>query len=452
MGTDNNGNIVNRSGYLINPDTVKNINDTNSTLEAQGITIKPEQLGEYIEAIDTVKNINENGNEIGTKFAPNPVTYYNYAYYNNQKYYIDPTTTDEYLSTLSSYNGIRIFRLNNNLRVYLNENEARSLASYLGYNSFNDINVGNYLDKSAFKYYKESKEFSEFVINIFKGQNISIVTDSYNNQLNYTKTANNGEVVPIHTRSSYNINDIFKINKDNDPEAEDSIFNEHRMDVIISSIESNLMSIISNFNIHQNSGYEFALPVMTEEDWYRIANNISIVTFMQGMPIGNFKYYSNYAVVANTKNKEFISRDSIILREKETGNRDIDVNGIYHNPRCEKVNDENSNNLIGYNNIDYEQQTVAYDTTKSDYSIETTTLYYYPHTGSGAYECEIGKNEILFSSDNLMIDTGFSSTNDAGSTKEGKKAGRNIRIAYITALAREKYNLYKVNSYFENYS
>lgn len=451
MGTDNNGNIVNRSGYLINPDTVKNINDEYSTLEAQGVTIKPEQLGEYIEAIDTVKNVNQNGNIVGTKFAPTPVTYYNYAYYNNQKYYIDPITSDDYLSTLSSYNGIRIFRLNNNLRVYLNENEAKILATYLGYNSFNDINTQNYLDKSAFKYYKESKEFSEFVINIFKGQNIKVVTDSYNNQLNYTKTAN-GDTVPIHTRSDYNVNDIFKISKDNDPEAEDSVFNEHRMDVIISSIESNLMSIISNFNIHQNSGYEFALPVMTEEDWYRIANNISIVTFMQGMPIGNFKYYSNYAVVANTKNKEFVSRDSIILREKETGNRDIDVNGIYHNPRCEKINDENSNNLIGYNNIDYEQQTVAYDTTKEDYSIETTTLYYYPHTGSGAYECEIGKNEILFSSDNLMLDTGFKSINDAGSNKEGKKTGNNVRVAYITALAREKYNLYKVNSYFENYS
>lgn len=451
MGTDNNGNIVNRSGYLINPDTVKNINDEYSTLEAQGVTIKPEQLGEYIEAIDTVKNVNQNGNIVGTKFAPTPVTYYNYAYYNNQKYYIDPITSDDYLSTLSSYNGIRIFRLNNNLRVYLNENEAKILATYLGYNSFNDINTQNYLDKSAFKYYKESKEFSEFVINIFKGQNIKVVTDSYNNQLNYTKTAN-GDTVPIHTRSDYNVNDIFKISKDNDPEAEDSVFNEHRMDVIISSIESNLMSIISNFNIHQNSGYEFALPVMTEEDWYRIANNISIVTFMQGMPIGNFKYYSNYAVVANTKNKEFVSRDSIILREKETGNRDIDVNGIYHNPRCEKINDENSNNLIGYNNIDYEQQTVAYDTTKEDYSIETTTLYYYPHTGSGAYECEIGKNEILFSLDNLMLDTGFKSINDAGSNKEGKKTGNNVRVAYITALAREKYNLYKVNSYFENYS
>lgn len=444
MGKDSRGNIVNRSGYLINPATVQNINDTNSTLTTHGVTISPESLGEYIEAIDTVKNPSGNG----TVFGPTNVTYYNYVYYNNQKYYIDTVNTNDYLSNLSSYNGIRIFRLNNNLRVYINANEAQGLASYLGYGSYNDINANNYLDKSAFKYYKEAKEFSEFVINLFNSQNIQIVTESYNNQLEYT-TTRNGDTEKVHSRYNYNASDIFNINNNNDPEAEDSIFNEHRMDVIISSIESNLMNIISNFNIHQNSGYEFALPVMTEDDWYKIANNISIVTFMQGLPIGNFKYYSDYTVVANTKNKEFVSRDSIILRERETGNRAVDTNGIYHNPRCEKLNDQNPSNLVGYNNIDYEQQIVSYN---PSYGKETITLYYYPHTGAGGYECVIGREDVLFSSDNLMLGTGFHSLNDAGSTKEGKLPSINIRTAYVTALAREKYNLYKVNRYFEDYS
>lgn len=447
MGTDSRGNIVNRSGYLINPNTVQNIDEANATLTTHGVTIKPEKLGEYIEAIDTAKNPSGKG----TTFKPNDVTYYNYAYYNNQKYYIDPITSDSYLSTLSSYNGIRIFRMNNNLRVYVNANEAQGLANFLGFSSYKDITVDNYLDKSAFKYYKEAKQFSEFVIDIFNNQNIQIVTESYNNQLEYT-TTKNGDTQKIHTRYNYAPNDIFRINDTNDPETDESIFNEHRMDVIISSIESNLMNIISNFNIHQNSGYEFALPVMKEDDWNKIANNISIVTFMQGLPIGNFKYYSNYTVVSNTKNKEFISKDSIILREKETGSRNIDTNGIYHNPRCEILNDENPSNLIGYNNIDYEQQIVSYDVTTPSFDIETTTLYYYPHTGAGGYECVIGREDVLFSSDNLILGTGFHSQSDAGSQKEGKTTGINVRTAYITALAREKYNLYKVNGYFEIYS
>lgn len=444
MGKDNNGNIVNRSGYFINPATVTNINESQGTLQAHGVTIKPEKLGEYIEAIDTVKLSR------GTTFASTDVAYYNYVYYNNQKYYLDTTNSNTYLESLTSYNGIRLFRMNNNLRVYLNENEAQSFAQFLGFNSYNEITVDNYLDRSAFKYYKESKEFSEYVINIFNGQNLTIQTESYNNQLNYTKTAN-GETIPIHARTAYNVNDIFKISESNDPEAEDSVFNEHRMDVIISSIESNLMSIISNFNIHQNAGYEFALPVMTEDDWYKITNNITIVTFMQGLPIGNYKYYSNYSIVVNSKNKEFISRDSIILAERETGNRDIDVTRNYHNPKCEKLNDENLDNLMGYSNIDYEQQIVTYDITKPDYSIETNMLYYYPHSGSGAYECIIGKEDVLYTSDNLIKGTQFSNINDIETTKAGKTANAKVREAYITALAREKYNLYKVNAYFENY-
>ena len=34
---------------------------------------------------------------------------------------------------------------------------------------------------------------------------------------------------------------------------------------------------------------------------------------------------------------------------------------------------------------------------------------------------------------------------------ETKTANINVRKAYIQALAREKYNLYKVNSYFNEY-
>ena len=63
----------------------------------------------------------------------------------------------------------------------------------------------------------------------------------------------------------------------------------------------------------------------------------------------------------------------------------------------------------------------------------------------------------MFSTDNLIEGTGFHSTNDAyldegQSNYEGAIPGNNIRKAYITALAREKYNLYKVSDYFNNYN
>ena len=455
MGTDGNKNTVNRAGYLINPSTVTEINEQNKTLKAHGILVEPEILGEYIEVIDTVRRASGTGTTMVAQGSP---VYYNYVYYNNQKYYIDNKTSDENISTYSTYQGIRFFRLNNNIRTYLNENEARGLAQFLTGNENNISNIYNnfvngdktlFRDASAYRYYKEAKEFSEYVISIFSGRTLSIVTDSYNNQVNYTTTPDGSNTqVPIHSRASYNPSDIFVINANNDPEAEDSLFNEHRMDVIISSIESSLMSIIANFNLHQNSGYEFALPVMSEEDWYTITNNITIVTFLQGLPVKNFKYYSNYAVVANTKNKEFVSRDSILIRDVESGNAS-DSSGTYHNPRCMALSDSNPTNIIGYSNIDFEQQTILLP--EEQESQETQTLYYYPHSGAGGYECIIGKEDLLYTSDNLMLGTQYNILDDDGNIIETKNVNNNVRKAYIQALAREKYNLYKVNSYFNEY-
>lgn len=463
MGTGADGNIVNRSGYLINPDSVSNVDESSKTLTAHNVTIEPETLGEYIVAIDTVY---KGDGQTGTEYVSRNTEYFQYVYYNNQKYYIDTkyndaNNTDNASRQSSTYTGVNIFRLNNNLRVYLTETEANGLAQFLELGDYTQINTNNFLDNSAYNYYKNAKEFSEFFVNLVNGQNnLKVVTDTYNNQLNYTAlNTETGEEVPVHSRAEYEIADVFNIKaSDNDPETESSLFNEHRMDVIISSIESNLLSIISNFNIHNNSGFEFSLPVLSEEDWYKITNNVTVVSFMQGLPIGNYKYYSNYSIVANTLNKEFVSRDSIILRERETGERNNDKNGIYHNPRCLTLNNEDSSNLVGYNVIDYQQQLASYDEIDSTtYEQTTLTFYYYSHSGSGAYECIIGKDELLFTTDNLILGTEFHSINDAyedegTSTYEGRKPSENIRKAYITALAREKYNLYKVSDYFNNYS
>ena len=477
MGTDTDGNIVNMSGYLVN---TNNINVNGDSVTAHGIQIEPEILGEYIVAIDTVPKAD---NPNATEYKSNNPEYFQYIYYNNQKYYIDEkynsdsnvdnknrvsSTHVTYTSDDGTEKGIDLFRLNNNLRVYLNENEANTLATFLGLDNFTQINSSNFIDKSAINYYKNAKEFSNKFIQLFNNaSSLKIVTESFNNQLNYT--AYNEETdgqVPIHSRYDYmdDLKSVFDItDPDNDPETESSLFNEHRMDVIISSIESNLLSIISNFNIHYNSGFEFSLPVLSEEDWYTITNNITVVSFLQGIPIGNYKYFSNYSIATNTKNKEFVSRDSIILRTKETGIRNTDINGSYHNPRCLDLNGYgtetvDNSNLIGYNIIDYQQQMTSYDVVDPSSHITTDTLvfYYYPHSGSGAYECVIGREDILFTSDNLINGTGFESMSDAydnanPSQYEGAVPNENVRKAYITALAREKNSLYKVSEYFNNY-
>ena len=455
MGKDYDGTIINRSGYLIDSSTVR---EQDGKLFAHDVEIEPEVLGEYLVAIDTIPKAD--GSSV-TQYTSRKPEYFQYVNYNNQKYYIDTKYGSSNIDDdnpgreNTTYVGVNIFRLNNNLRVYLTETEANGLAQFLGLDNYTQITVDNFKDYSAQKYYKQAKEFSDFFVNLFSGQtNLTIVTDSYNEQLNYTAyDVESGEEVPVHSRADYNLVDVFNISSTNDPETVSSLFNEHRMDVIISSIESNLLSIIANFNVHYNSGFEFTLPVLSEEDWYTITNNVTVVSFMQGIPIGNYKYYNNYSIVANTLNKEFVSRESIILMEKESGVRTEDTNKLYHNPRCKKLNENNLNNLQGYNIVDYQQQLTSYDEVDpTSYKSTTLTYYYYPHSGSGAYECMIGKEDVLYSTDNLIKGTAFTSPNDAYDvTNPSNTPGSNVRKAYITALAREKYNLYKVSDYFNIY-
>ena len=50
-----------------------------------------------------------------------------------------------------------------------------------------------------------------------------------------------------------------------------------------------------------------------------------------------------------------------------------------------------------------------------------------------------------------MLGTNYNILDSDGNVLETKTANINVRKAYIQALAREKYNLYKVNSYFNEY-
>ena len=94
----------------------------------------------------------------------------------------------------------------------------------------------------------------------------------------------------------------------------DSAFNNHRLAVIRKTIETSLNTVISNY--HSTTLYDYAMPELTESDWYRILNNVSVVAFMQGMSIG-FRPYNNYAIVTNNVNKEVIKAENIYIVTNE---------------------------------------------------------------------------------------------------------------------------------------
>lgn len=461
----NNKTPILAAGYYINPSKIE-INDATKEVKiknnnGQTISLLPEELSEYISTYDKYRTksgvINTTEDTDLTEAKK-----YRYINYNEEKYYFDSYNDDVSRARRESnisYNNIPIFKLDGNLRTYINEDMLNILKNFTGEtlsseDSFKDVNY--------YYYYKNAKEFSEkaekalSLIKITRdasGRYNNVKTEYFNKSYKIiTKDGDeikydnkNDEENSSHIKSDYSDVDgyVFNLsNGKNDPEMEESAFNRHRMDVIISSVESALDDSITNFNKYQSSSYSYRMPTITETDWYKVANNLSIISFMQGIGVGNFKYYNNYAIVTNTKNKEFVSKNSIYVQDKtnlgddlylkDTSNKKI----FYHNPRCNEYNEEkkdSTDGVIGYRTIDYEIQSILH-TYKKD-NVETNqTANYYMQPGTGAYECIVSYTKDTISFDDLMsLKTG---TED----KENYNNTYSLAVdkAFIQALAREK--------------
>lgn len=160
--------------------------------------------------------------------------------------------------------------------------------------------------------------------------------------------------------------EIFGTDQGNATSIEDpnSNFNQHRLSVIRYSIEKNLSIAIANYNRYASStSANFQMPELKEDEWEKILNNVSIISFMQGLSIGG-KIYNGYSIVTNTKTEEVVNLDSIYI---------ITNDGYYHRATDSDLTEKNNNSyyIIGaYFNIDFERKSVTDG---------TNTIYYYPH-------------------------------------------------------------------------
>lgn len=211
----------------------------------------------------------------------------------------------------------------------------------------------------------------------------------------------------------------------NDPEDENSAFVTHKREIIRNKIESTLNSSITAYaNI---SGKEYKMPKLSEEDWEKIYNNISVITFIQGLDLG-MKKYNNYCVLNSTNNSEFVNPNLMYF---------IDNSGVYHDIKCESLNtgsDINAGYKIGdFATTRYEIQVKdAYGTPQIDGSGNPvmSTKYYYKHNEYACYDCINGGNKRKSGSTYDFI-------NGLNDTDIRKKA-------YYTSLARERQNTIKL--------
>ena len=159
-----------------------------------------------------------------------------------------------------------------------------------------------------------------------------------------------------------------------------------------------------------NPNYEYRLPQLSYDEWEQALSNISIIAFMQGMPIG-LKYYNNYAIATSTLNKEFVDPDELYFAGKD--------DQYYHQRQCEQAT---GSDYVGYRSIDY----VAKSYEKSDNGT-TSTKYYYPHANSTnseleCYYCLVNR-----------------STYKNNGRWNGNLLYKNWSDSYYNALARERY-------------
>ncbi len=399
-----------KSGYLIDTGKVKNIDETNKTLIYDNdIIIQKEQLQEHLITI-------ENSATGETKEGD-----YIYIFYQNKKVYLDP---EDPIYSDGSY---KIFWYDNYTKTYIQDAQTKKYAQECKMYS-----------TSAYDYYKEAYEFSMWVQDKLKD-----VTQK--NMLKIEKpdefiTKKNNPEEEFYLSENTGDENIFEFSDTNDPMLSDSTFNNHRLAVIRKSIETNLNAVISSY---QNTAlYEYEMPIMSSQDWYKILNNVSVVSYMQGMPMAGYRYYNNYAVITNNVNKEVVTNENIYIVTEKTGG--TDNSREYHLPGCKELIDGvkgGSLSIIGaYSTASFQRQTVKIS--------ENNEKHFYFQARGGdtltsCYNCVVNATGNYSADD--IIKGEIRHYENKNNVLYDKKDLKEIRTAYLKALAREKYNLYKTN-------
>ncbi len=268
---------------------------------------------------------------------------------------------------------------------------------------------------AAKRYYKEANDFKNRIKNIYKleGLTANKAVDENGNLLMALDENGNPTSTP-----KFGNDKIFDFGDMSGTSIEDSNsnFNQHRLAVIRYSIEKNLSIAIANYNKFSGADANFQMPKLKEDEWEKIMNNVSIISFLQGLNIGG-KIYNGYSIITNNKNQEVVNEDSIYM---------VTNDGQYH-----RANDNDlvgNNNIIqGVLNIDFERKSKVEEDTGTKYFVPKQ---YYSQAITGCYTSIVNQNNVN-ATDNFY--------------KYMAEKGGLLAQKYFTALGRERYGLYKTN-------
>lgn len=390
----------------------------------------------YIYSVDSVGGISKNGNTYkydGIDFTENDTeelkeyvgnTEYSYVKINGVKYYLEE---EEKEVKVIKYNGNNI-QVNKKAKIFFIDKDGKKNYSQTpGYETDRDNFLRYYFaikkNKSAYEYYKNAYEFSKAVmgsaVDGYKDKALN-PTGGYN--LSSLKTSNaiiynisDTDIIPIKEYGEFKIFDA-------NPQEPTSNFNNHRKAIIRYVIETNLSAAISGFSSKANT--KFIMPKIKEEDWETIQNEVSVISFMQGINIGS-RIYNGYAAVSNTLNKQYIDENDIYILRNDKTYYAVNDEKITDADFQFQLKDETNNYYPGIWKINFEQQ--------QDISTGSS-INYYPMSGY------LGSYTSIFGNSGVKTDSKDIYNYIKNSTNV------NLKEIYYKALGRERWEAFYFNN------
>lgn len=430
-------------------------NKINEILQDNGMTVKKSDKEILKENPDATYRDYEDDKEKGRIYGIKPYIHYSCRYVKGSIDVVITYSLDSYITVQGTVDGKDVFEHGYLLdEVTIDKNNTK--ATYRGVDIANNTTT-EYIDETdkqytyvklnGVKYYKDNdtgKWFSilnneRYVQDNFDDSKAGLVAyEYYNEAYEFTDWLKNGEGKPLTELTGANaVNEngqelseedknkfgnykIFEFKDRSGINIEDpnSNFTQQRLAVIRYSIEKNLSVAIANYNSYTGVKTNFQMPKLKEDEWDQILNNVSIISFMQGLSIGG-KTYNGYSIIINNKNKETVNEDSIYIGHSQ--------GDTYHRPNCKNLHAN-----VGMLNIDVERRSQI---NKNDGQVH----YYFPKKLIGCYGCIVTQTTVD-NTDNLnkyMAEEVYN---------REEYFGPLLAQTYFTALGRERYGLYRTNT------
>lgn len=439
VGNVGDGIYYTKSGYLINPNIVKQLTINGEDVDITVVSSENEDLledkilGVKTNVAETTKDaasaakvvVNGGSSDVTIETDWSVITAGFAALYGDITL-LDLRTIEDAESLLNSYYEFSSNENHTNAELAAIQNIEYEIQKY-----------------KAISYYASSTTFSRWVYDKLGTLTYGDIKDSAASNFYQTSgyEMTSGLDINISDDIYYNFHDLsikdeIIFDSSVDPEAKDSNFYRHKIEVIKNSIKYNLNIALTSYR-KLNSEHEFALPILSASEWDKILNNISIVAFMQGWDCG-LDIYNNYAIASSTNNELMISPEEIYFIEKEQFNAGHNLgNGYYHRIDCPKFEELD----VDKKYISFRSKEVKYDKTTNK---KATTGYLYDHKNLSCYTCINNSNyQSMFSVTSQSYYERINSLKKSALNpvlSEFKKLGGYIGIA------KERQQVYKTNA------